>query len=619
MTVAIRRQLGVSIGIGDIVAAPTVRQLAPRLDNGQVTQWSPLMGLRREGTLVPIFLTHPAVGDVVGYRGLLDHLPAQQPLYTFEAAGMDGKSAPDASLAAMAERYVRSIKTVSGPPYKLGGWSSGGLICFEMARQLVETGDEVTHLLLFDTPAPHTTGAPTPDMLLHWFLDDLHAGVDVEQLDMSGPLPAGDGLYTLIKSAMRQFGSHLPPMPEEILMPVVRVFFAIALSTTTYAPPPLPVFVQLVRATTFVHKSIVPLGSDNWDWPAHTADVEVRVHWLEATRHTLLGDATMQLIAAVLAESVTIAAAGRMDEAIGSQSEDDGKVTTAADAGMAEDPAWDMAAPDIAQEKRRAEAARSLQSPKIDEVTVEALVALMHRVGLTVDGDAPFTRAGLNSLQALELRNALQRAVGERVTLPLTLLFEQSNVRQVVKTIDRMLGAEESPTRQPDSQVVSSTPLSIITLHGTSSRLPCTNLSSTLLRGVDTVSGRDSFDGVDGFWLDCPELFDARCFSIGNDEANNMDPQQRHVRYAMTHMPATSLHKHALGMCMHALEVHTHATETYTYAHVQSCRYSNKATRRFTRQDRTEERWMGAALALQLQCGIQSSSSCTVTNLSTAI
>src|SRR5262249_60274780 len=39
-------------------------------------------------------------------------------------------------------------------PYVLGGYSGGGVIAFEMARRLIELGQEVALLVMFDTGAP---------------------------------------------------------------------------------------------------------------------------------------------------------------------------------------------------------------------------------------------------------------------------------------------------------------------------------------------------------------------------------------------------------------------------------------------------------------------------------
>ena len=61
-------------------------------------------------------------------------------------------------------------------PYRLGGWSLGGLIAFEMARQLTEAGQEVELVALIDTlPPAAAPGLPpaTEEELVAWFLQDL--------------------------------------------------------------------------------------------------------------------------------------------------------------------------------------------------------------------------------------------------------------------------------------------------------------------------------------------------------------------------------------------------------------------------------------------------------------
>jgi Thioesterase domains of type I polyketide synthases or non-ribosomal peptide synthetases len=54
----------------------------------------------------------------------------------------------------MAATYIEEIRTIQpSGPYLLGGVSSGGLIAFEMAQQLVSQGQEVASLALIDTYA----------------------------------------------------------------------------------------------------------------------------------------------------------------------------------------------------------------------------------------------------------------------------------------------------------------------------------------------------------------------------------------------------------------------------------------------------------------------------------
>ncbi len=51
-------------------------------------------------------------------------------------------------------------------PYLLGGFSGGGLIAWEMARQLEEAGEEVAQLVLLDTPLPMRPGLSRRDKAL---------------------------------------------------------------------------------------------------------------------------------------------------------------------------------------------------------------------------------------------------------------------------------------------------------------------------------------------------------------------------------------------------------------------------------------------------------------------
>jgi thioesterase domain-containing protein len=55
----------------------------------------------------------------------------------------------------MAALYVNHIRQIQRTgPYFLGGWSMGGLVAFEMARQLQQEGETIGPLILFDTFPP---------------------------------------------------------------------------------------------------------------------------------------------------------------------------------------------------------------------------------------------------------------------------------------------------------------------------------------------------------------------------------------------------------------------------------------------------------------------------------
>jgi thioesterase domain-containing protein len=68
------------------------------------------------------------------------------------ARGLARGETPHSSVEAMAADYLREIKAREpNGPYCLCGYSLGGLVAFEIARQLSESGNEVGFVGLFDT------------------------------------------------------------------------------------------------------------------------------------------------------------------------------------------------------------------------------------------------------------------------------------------------------------------------------------------------------------------------------------------------------------------------------------------------------------------------------------
>ena len=120
------------------------------------SSWSPLVPIQPHGSERPFFCVHAVSGNVLCYRALASRLGAQQPFYALQARGLEDGQEPQTDVAAMARDYVAAVRSVqSHGPYLLGGWSVGGLIAFEMARQLQAQGEEIRLLALFDTPAPN--------------------------------------------------------------------------------------------------------------------------------------------------------------------------------------------------------------------------------------------------------------------------------------------------------------------------------------------------------------------------------------------------------------------------------------------------------------------------------
>lgn len=104
----------------------------------------------------PLFLIHSIAGELTWMKHLSNQLPPEWPLYGFAAPGLNSDAPFFFSLEAMAAAYLRDIRhqQPSGP-YLLGGYSMGGVVAFEITRQLQNIGETVGLLVIIDAFAPH--------------------------------------------------------------------------------------------------------------------------------------------------------------------------------------------------------------------------------------------------------------------------------------------------------------------------------------------------------------------------------------------------------------------------------------------------------------------------------
>jgi len=143
--------------------SPTIASLAKQIDNGETLDpYAPLIPLRRSGAERPLFCVHSVNGLSWPYTGLLRHLNPRTPVYGLQSYGFAPEQEPIAGIAAMAERYLADIRAVQPEgPYRLLGWSLGGLIAFAMAERLEAAGERVELLTLLDAyPGAERRGRP---------------------------------------------------------------------------------------------------------------------------------------------------------------------------------------------------------------------------------------------------------------------------------------------------------------------------------------------------------------------------------------------------------------------------------------------------------------------------
>ncbi|TYB49112.1 type I polyketide synthase [Actinomadura chibensis] len=204
-------EIGGEVTRGELFETPTAENVAEYIraaDEEAARQ--PVRPLRPSGTRRPIFLAHPAGGTTACYRQLVDLLGADQPVYGLERF----EDAPP--VEERAARYARYL--VEAQPegaFRLGGWSFGGVLAYETARQLRAGGREVEFVALFDAglPLPVEDESDTLARRFAAFADYVNEtyglAVSLPYEELSGL--AEEAQFALVMERATPLVDHIPP------------------------------------------------------------------------------------------------------------------------------------------------------------------------------------------------------------------------------------------------------------------------------------------------------------------------------------------------------------------------------------------------------------------------
>jgi amino acid adenylation domain-containing protein len=152
----LRSRFGKQLPLATLFSAPTVEQLAAVLDaDGWQAPWDCLVPIQPQGSRPPFYCVHGVGGNVIEYFHMAKYLGPEQPFYGIQAAAMYRRERLIERVEEIAAHYVQQLVTFQpNGPYYLGGSSFGGLVAYEMGRQLTAMNREVALVALLDTFGP---------------------------------------------------------------------------------------------------------------------------------------------------------------------------------------------------------------------------------------------------------------------------------------------------------------------------------------------------------------------------------------------------------------------------------------------------------------------------------
>jgi amino acid adenylation domain-containing protein len=211
----INREFDRSLPLATLLQNPCIAKLAALLEHPSVSEekpvpkplpamlQSPLKGgkgnivtLAEGGNQRPLFCIHGGDGGVIFYRGLAALMPKDLPFHAIESLELGNSGKIDAtSIEDTAAAYVANLlKVQANGPFRLAGYSFGGVVAHEMACQLTEMGHKVEFLGLFDT---HNPAAPARAYSL------------AERLQVFWRQSAGDSFFTRLGHLRARIGEGI--------------------------------------------------------------------------------------------------------------------------------------------------------------------------------------------------------------------------------------------------------------------------------------------------------------------------------------------------------------------------------------------------------------------------
>ena len=294
----IARVIDVDLPLAILFEAPTIERLAAviRKRSGTVkVSGGSLVELHGEGSLPPLFFTHPGSGNIFCYIELSRLLGKDQPVYAFQSRVLEpGATWP--SIEQMAAHYVELLRGVQPEgPYNLSGLSMGGAVAFEMARQLESAGQKVGLLAILDAPAPAVMLDPDEILLMLDFAEVMGLGPESIKLSREDALQmsVSERLAYVLDQAQRE-----GTMPPEITLATIEKLWDVyeknVQSLFAYDVRPYGGAAILFRTADTANNYLKEGDAMGWD---EFITGGVQVEDLPGTHHTIVKQPHVEILA----------------------------------------------------------------------------------------------------------------------------------------------------------------------------------------------------------------------------------------------------------------------------------------------------------------------------------
>jgi thioesterase domain-containing protein/acyl carrier protein len=295
LVAAIDAELGVELPLAALLRDPTLLGIADAVRWKRAGRESEALDYVvplavGQGARPKLFIVGGSYGNVLHLHDLAQGMADLADVYGIQYRGLLNDDQPRETLPETAADFVGEVLSVQPDgPYLLGGYSGGGLIALEMARQLLDRGHEVGMLAMIDTRLPARPPYQAP---FSWLARQRIRMIDARR---RGQGPADLVLRALRKASrivLRRPAAARRPDLEEGLSPTKRrserIHLAYLRAVAAYEVPTLPMRLHYFRPADertysvgggtidFVDSEAHRVNGRENGWAAYFEDVEVR-------------------------------------------------------------------------------------------------------------------------------------------------------------------------------------------------------------------------------------------------------------------------------------------------------------------------------------------------------
>jgi amino acid adenylation domain-containing protein len=303
----VREALNPAATVDQVFAYPTLYELAAALQgSGEWYGTNHAIPIRETGSEPPLFVSHDGVGIVFYGQILRPHLDVEIPVYALPGPLNDTEELD--SMDDLVDRLVRMMTEVQPEgPYRIAGWSAGGVFAYAVAERLIKMGRVVDFIGLLDTAYPNRGLVETPR-------DRQPTVLDLLARDNGVAPPTPEALEALKEDTE---GMDLPAfidackvrglLPQTLTLAraeqVDRQIAVIKRSLAEYVPPPLPVSATIIASDD---------AGDNprRGWLDMPGGAPFRLLRVPGTHHTMWKKGNVEQVGEVISRAVRASSGG---------------------------------------------------------------------------------------------------------------------------------------------------------------------------------------------------------------------------------------------------------------------------------------------------------------------